>query len=142
MHQELPCREMIPALIEKLQNEPGIALTQNRAQRLWERFEDGWAHFVVIDSQILGSAVIWHDSLRKDRESEYVELGTLWVHQQYRVYALSEIGSQLRLIAKGKKILSFCKHLNVARFIVMNPLIPVNSVANWKTCPPEVIASC
>lgn len=136
------CKDMMPLLIERLQNESGIALSQNRAQSLWERFQDGFAHFVVIQGQIIGCCFIWHDSLKPDSESKYVELGTLWVQKQYRTSALLEISNNIRRIAKGKKILGFCKDLKVARFFVMSSLFPFSSIANWKNCPTEVIESC
>jgi hypothetical protein len=130
---------MISVLIEKLQNEPNIELSQSRAERLWERFEDGFAHFAVVDNQIVGCCVIWHDTLRVNTEPNYVELGTVWIQKHYRTSALLEIGNNIRRIAKGKKILGFCKNLTLARFFVMNPIFPMNVVANWKSCPPEII---
>ena len=141
MPQEQPSPEMLPTLIKKLQNEPDIDLSQNRAERLWERFEDGFAHFVVIDNQIVGCCVVWHDNLRVTMEPNYVELGTVWFQRHSPSSVLLEISNNIGRIAKGKKILGFSKKITLARFFVMSPLFPVNSVANWRSCPPEVIES-
>lgn len=141
MPSELPCQEMIPILLKTLKDEAGIYLSEGRAERLWERFEEGCAHFVVRDGQIVGCCAIWHDNLQPNRKTEYVELGAVWVQQQYKTSALEEIRDNIKRIAKGKKILGFSKDLRAARFFVMSPIFPVNAIANQKTCPPSLFES-
>jgi len=141
MQQELPRQDAIPLLIEKLKAESEIYLSASRAKQLWARFEEGYAHFVVRDGQIVGCCVVWHDNFKPDKPTEYVELGTVWVQQQYKKSALLEIRDNIKHIAKGKKILGFSQDVRLARFFVMSPIFPVNSIANWKTCPPDLLES-
>ncbi len=144
MLKNSPSKEMILSLIKKLQNESSICLSPNREKSLWERFKNDYAHFAVRDGQIVGCCVIWHDALKKNQASKYVELGTLWIQQQYRQTSVSlEITSNIKRIAKGKKLLGFCQQLKIAQqYLVTNTKFPFNAVANWKNCPKEVIESC
>lgn len=62
--RELPRKDMLSALIEKLKEEPEIDLYRITKQILWEMFENGCGHFVVRNNEIVGCCVTWHD-LRK-----------------------------------------------------------------------------
>lgn len=76
MLKSSPSKEMIPSLIKKLQNESSICLSPNREKSLWEKFENDYAYFAVRDGQIVGCCVIWHDAIKKNQASKYVEFGT------------------------------------------------------------------
>ncbi|MBO1351852.1 MAG: hypothetical protein EBE86_032820 [Hormoscilla sp. GUM202] len=116
-------------------------LSRTTEKSLWEKYEDGCAHFVVKNSQIIGCGVVWHETRENDREPIYAELGTVWTQQQDRVSILAELGDSIKPIAKGKKIMGFCKEIRLARYFRRSHVFPVTTIANWKTCPPEVLES-
>ncbi len=134
-------QEMISALIEKLKKEPDLDLERTTEKVLWEKFKDGSAHFVVINRQIVGCCVVWDNAVKTNQEPMYVELGTIWSQRQNRVSILRELGDNIARIAQGKKILCYCKQLQLARYFRMSPVFPFTAIANWQTCPIEVIES-
>ncbi|MEO1561112.1 MAG: hypothetical protein AAFS12_16305, partial [Cyanobacteria bacterium J06632_19] len=71
-------------------------------------------------------------------ETAYVELGTVWAQKQDRASIVTELTDNIPRIAKGKKIMGFCKELKLARFFRQNPLFPVNQIANEKMFPTEL----
>ncbi len=137
--KELPRREMLSVLIEKLQEETEICLYRLEEKTLWEKFENGLAHFVVRNSQIVGCCCIWDDFKQLGKELAYVELGTVWAQKQDRASILSELGDNIPRIAQGKKIMAFCSELKLAKHFSKHPLFPFNTIADRKNCPPELI---
>lgn len=138
--KELPRREMLSVLIEKLQEEPEIYLDRITEQTLWEMFENGCTHFVVRNSQIVGCCVIWPD-LISGKELAYVELGTVWAQKQDRSSIVAELGNNIPRIAKGKKIMAFCKQLKLAIHFRRSPIFPVNKIASHQDFPPDLMES-
>lgn len=139
--KELPRREMLSVLIEKLQEEPEIYLDRITEQTLWEMFENGCTHFVVRNSQIVGCCVIWHDLIKSDKEPAYVELGTVWAQKQDRSSIVAELGNNIHRIAKEKKLIVFCKQLKLAMYFMRSPIFPVNKIASHQNITPELMES-
>ncbi|NEP58859.1 MAG: hypothetical protein F6K31_17870 [Symploca sp. SIO2G7] len=137
--KELPQRKMLSALIEKLKEESEICLYRLEPQTLWSKFESGDAHFVVRNSEIVGCGIIWDDLRQLGKEPAYAELGTVWTQKQDRTSILAELGDNIPRIAKGKKIMGFCRELKQARYFRKSPLFPVNKIANQKTSPTDLI---
>ncbi|MBD2544863.1 hypothetical protein [Planktothricoides raciborskii] len=129
--KELPRSEMLPALIQRLNNESGIDLSRITEHTLWESFENGSAHFVVRNSQIVGCGVIWHYDLKKSgQEPAYVELGTVWAEKKDRLSILGELRDNIPRLAKGKKIMLFCSKIKLAIHFRNSPLFPVNTIGD------------
>ncbi len=124
-----------------MNQEPNLDFYPTTEKVLWENFKDGSEHFVVRNSQIVGCFVVWFDGVKTDKEPMYVELGTVWSQRQNRVSILRELGDNIGRIAKGEKFLGYCKQLQLARYFRMIPVFPFTTIANWQTCPIEVIES-
>jgi len=127
--------------MDKLREQPDICLYRIDQKTLGEKFEDGSAHFVVRNSQIVGCCVVWDDLRKLGKEPAYVELGTLWTQKQDRASIVAELADNIPQIAKGKKIMGFCSKLKLARYFRKSPIFPFNKIANHKTCPQELIES-
>ncbi|MGB3637236.1 MAG: hypothetical protein WBA39_06535 [Rivularia sp. (in: cyanobacteria)] len=139
--KQLPRRDMLSALIEKLKEESEIDLYRITEQILWEMYANGCGHFVVRNDEIVGSVVTWHDLKKSTKETAYVELGTVWVQKQDRASIVTELTDNIPRIAKGKKIMLFCKKLKLAKYFRQNPLFPCNKIANHKMFPTELLKS-
>lgn len=139
--RELPRKDMLSALIEKLKEESEIDLYRITEQILWEMYENGCSHFVVRNNEIVGSCVTWHDLRKSAKDTAYVELGTFWVQKTDRASILTELTDNIPKIAKGKKIMGFCKELKLARFFRQSPMFPFNKIADQKNFPTELLES-
>ncbi|MEM9923765.1 MAG: hypothetical protein AAF915_08460 [Cyanobacteria bacterium P01_D01_bin.50] len=139
--KQLPRRDMLSALIEKLESETEIDLDRITEQVLWEMYENGCSHFVVRNNEIVGCSVAWHDLRKSAKYTAYVELGTVWVQKPDRASILRELTYNISRIAKENKIMGFCKELKLARFFRQSPMFPVNKIANQKNFPTELLES-
>lgn len=141
MIDSYPQRWMLPSLIKKLNQEPDITSYRLEEWRLWEMFENNCAHFVVRRNQIVGCCLIYHDHGLEESNPAYLELGTVWSQKEDRSSIVKELGESIPQLAKGKKIMTFCRKLKLAQHFEQSPVFPFNKIANSKTCPRELIAS-
>ena len=135
-------KEMFSELKENLKEEPSISSYRIQGEILWEMVKNECASCVIRNGKIVGYCATYHYSGTTVREPAYAELGTLWVHKQYRKSTVvKELGNSLPLIAKGKKIMVFCKEIKLAKYFEKSPVFPTDKIANHKNCPRELIES-
>lgn len=139
--KEKLCKNMLLTLIKKLEKESNIDLKRITEELLWEKYKEGSAYFVIVNHQIVGCCAVWSHVAQMYSKPMYLELGTVWTQQQDRAFILKELGSNIARIAAGQKIMGFCKQLQLARYFRMSSVFPFTTIANWQTCPREVIES-
>lgn len=142
-YSQYPNENMFSDLMERLRQYPDLDLERITEKVLWEKYKNNLANFVIRDNQIVGCGVIWHDLTSKNQD--FVEVGNVWIRQdilpQDRLSILTELGVNIKKIARNKKLMAFCKTLKLARYFKKSPFFPFTKIANYQSCPQNLIES-
>ncbi|NET69691.1 MAG: hypothetical protein F6K62_01125 [Sphaerospermopsis sp. SIO1G2] len=115
-----------------------LDISRISVETMWQKYQNKTADFILDNSQIVGCMMTWNHS---NSESIYIELGTVWTEFNNRELILTQLGKNLQGIAQYKKIIGFCKELRLVRYFKMKNFFPVNEIANYQSCPQNLINS-
>lgn len=131
-------KDMLSDLKIKLLEYDTLDMSRISVELLWEKYQNNTANFIVNNNQIIGCLMLWNHG---NSESAYVELGTVWAEKINRELILTQLGINLKSIVKSQKIMGFCKQQKLVRYFKMKSFFPVNQIANYQSCPQDLIDS-